>query len=128
MHPFRAPFALLFSCAACLMACSGGSDPDTPPGGTSSGGTSSGGTSSGGTSSGGEKEDDTATSTEPSTPAGPTCKTPDDCPYWYCECSSGPPVNTRHCTNGVCEDAATACPDSCAAFGETWTGSAGGGF
>lgn len=60
--------------------------------------------------------------------AYPRCDVADDCPNWFCNCKVGPPVNTRHCTNHVCEDAAQACPASCAAFSTCWLGTAGGGF
>lgn len=58
----------------------------------------------------------------------PTCDVGDDCPTWFCECAEGPPVNTRHCTNDVCEDAPQACPRACANFGTCWLGIASGGF
>lgn len=61
-------------------------------------------------------------------PEGPTCKEAEDCPYWYCDCSAGPPVNARHCENQRCATAADTCPNACAAFGETWLGTAGGGW
>lgn len=70
-----------------------------------------------------------STPAPPSTsPNGPTCTSSDDCPNWYCECASGPPVNSRHCTNGRCEDAPTACPRACKSFNTCWTGKAGGGW
>ncbi|MCA3016738.1 MAG: hypothetical protein INH41_30510, partial [Myxococcaceae bacterium] len=29
--------------------------------------------------------------------SAPACSTSDDCPTWFCECQSGPPVNSRRC-------------------------------
>lgn len=55
------------------------------------------------------------------------CIEPEDCPNIACECSSGAPVNTRDCNNGLCEIASETCPDSCATFGTTWTGRVIGG-
>jgi hypothetical protein len=102
-------------------------EPDDSSEGSSSGGTSSGGSSSGGSSSGGSSSG----SSKPSGATSTTCGTADDCGYWFCDCEEANgdvvPVNGRSCKNGYCMDAATTCPDSCAAFGDTWTGSAGGG-
>jgi hypothetical protein len=58
----------------------------------------------------------------------PSCQSPNDCPYWYCECQSGPPVNSAKCINNRCLNAAEACPSSCAAFGTCWEGYATGGW
>lgn len=75
-------------------------------------------------SSDGSKVDDAANSSG----SGPTCGEGNDCPNWYCECQSGPPVNAAHCTNARCEDASEACPKACADFGTCWLGTAGGGW
>jgi hypothetical protein len=58
----------------------------------------------------------------------PICEDAEDCPYWYCDCREGPPVNTRHCSNHVCEDAIAACPSSCSSFNSCWLGTASGGW
>lgn len=57
---------------------------------------------------------------------GNACSAPDDCANVVCDCvvNSGDfpqPVNTRHCTNELCETPDEACPSSCAAFGLSWT-------
>ncbi len=125
-----------------LAGCSGGGTPDE--GASSSSSSSSGGQGTGsgseqaaGTPSGsgsgsgsGSEEDKPGSSTSPPTTTSnaPSCQNEDGCPNWFCECEEGPPVNTRHCTNGRCEDAAVACPKSCKAFGTCWIGQAGGGW
>jgi hypothetical protein len=58
----------------------------------------------------------------------PTCSLSTDCPYWYCECRSGPPVNSRRCVNNVCQNAAQGCPAACENFQTCWTGYAEGGW
>lgn len=58
----------------------------------------------------------------------PFCSTSDDCPNWFCECRSGPPVNSRRCVNNRCQDGAQACPGACAGFGTCWLGVSSGGF
>lgn len=106
-----------------LGACSGGSTGGG--GGDGDGGSSVTPNDPIGSSSG-----SSGSSGKPSTPSdeAPTCKVSEDCPNWFCECEKGPPVNTRHCTNGRCENAAVACPKSCKSFGTCWTGQAGGGW
>ncbi|MFZ5446294.1 MAG: hypothetical protein ACOZQL_40275 [Myxococcota bacterium] len=59
--------------------------------------------------------------------SGPSCTTASDCPYWFCDCASGP-VNSRACINNRCVDAPSSCPSSCANFSSCWRGTAGGGY
>jgi hypothetical protein len=63
-----------------------------------------------------------------STAGYPTCNVAEDCPYWFCECASGPPLNSRPCVNNVCLDGAQSCGDACAGFDSCWLGTSGGGF
>ncbi|MCU0698860.1 MAG: hypothetical protein MUC96_20345 [Myxococcaceae bacterium] len=63
-----------------------------------------------------------------SSSSAPACSTSDDCPTWFCECQSGPPVNSRRCVNNRCQDGAQACPGACAGFGTCWRGLSSGGF
>lgn len=115
MRPLRCGSLLLVLLTA---ACSGGG------GGTLGG--ADGGASSSSSSAGGGGGGATGTSA-PAGATSVTCKTADDCGNWFCDCSSGPPVNARSCTNGYCLDDAHTCPKACKDFGVTWTGSAGGG-
>ena len=80
------------------------------------------------TPSRGDVDASTPGKVDPADNNAPSCKAPEDCPYWYCECESGPPLNTRHCTNGRCEDGRQACPTSCKSFKTCWTGRAKGGW
>lgn len=86
----------------------------------SGGGTGTGGglASGGGTGTGGGGGSSSA----------PTCVAGTDCPYWYCNCQSGPPVNSQRCVNNRCQDAAQSCGSACAGFNTCWLGTAGGGF
>lgn len=102
-------------------ACSGG-------GGGSLGGADGGASSSpSGSSANGGSGGGASGTSAPAGATSVTCKAPDDCGNWFCDCSSGTPVNARSCTNGYCLDAAHTCPKACKDFGVTWTGSAGGG-
>ncbi|MFO0669476.1 MAG: hypothetical protein U0235_07610 [Polyangiaceae bacterium] len=101
------------------VACSGGG------GGTLGGG--DGGASPSSSSGNGTSSNGASGSSAPAGATSVTCKVADDCGNWFCDCSSGPPVNSRSCTNGYCLDAAHTCPKACQDFGVTWAGTAGGG-
>jgi hypothetical protein len=60
--------------------------------------------------------------------SSPRCSTGDECPSWYCDCRTGPPVNSQRCVNNRCQDGAQACPGACAGFGTCWLGVSSGGF
>lgn len=142
MHAFKSLFAV--AVVASLVACSGG--PDTTSSSSSSSGSSGSSGSGKGKGTSQDQDDNEPGSTsssssssssssggssKPSGATNVTCQSEEDCGYWFCDCkdSSGDvsPVNSANCTNGYCLDAAASCPDACAAFGKTWTGTAGGG-
>jgi len=113
--------SILVAAACSSSGTSGGPQPSAPPSPTA--------TSRDGAAAPSAEAD----ASSPGKPANvdesaPSCANPEACPYWYCDCGEGPPINTRHCTNGKCEDARTACPSSCKSFKTCWTGHASGGW
>ncbi len=102
-------------------ACSGGS-------GETTGGTTSGAEKpNGGTLDPPPVDDGTG---KPSNATSFTCHVPEDCGYWYCECSDGFVVNSEFCMNGYCLDASGACSNACKTplwDHGSWTGIADGG-
>ena len=116
-------FATSSILVAVVTACSGSA---TSTGTGSSG--SSGSSTDGTVPKGGETvPDGTGTPSTPA-PTGKSCGTADECAYYFCRCADGAIVNSRLCSQHVCQGAAAHCGTACTTFRHgAWTGTYGGG-
>ena len=113
------PSIVASSVVSLVCACSGTGATGTSP---------EGGTAPGNVNKGAETAPDDNKTPSTLTPTGKSCSSADDCAYYYCKCSDGAVVNSRMCSQNVCQGAAAHCTTACTTFHHgAWTGTYGGG-